>query len=122
MKHLAWISLPFVIALVSLGPGAEAQTREADAQGNAVAGTELFLKNYCWSCHGYAVAGAVTGPRLAQTPFTPEGFTAFIRAPGRMPPYRAEVLTDSEASDILAYIRTFPPPSPLEDIPLLDLD
>ncbi len=122
MKRLGWICLPFALALVSLGSGAQAQTREAGAEGDAVAGKELFLKNYCWSCHGYAGAGAVTGPRLAQTPYTSEGFTAFIRNPVRMPPYRAEVLTDSEAADIFAYIRTFPPPPPLEDIPLLDLD
>ena len=122
MTRLAWIFLPFALALVSLGPGAEAQTRGADAEGNTVLGKELYLKNFCWSCHGYAGTGAATGPRLAQTQFTSEGFTAFLRNPGRMPPFRVEVLTDSEASDIFAYVRTFPPPPPLEDIPLLDLD
>ena len=122
MKRLVWIVLPFALALGSLGPGAVAQTRGEDVEGSAVAGEELYLKNYCWSCHGYAGAGASTGPRLAQTQFTAEGFTAYIRGPVRMPPYRVEVLADSEASDIFAYIRTFPAPPPLEDIPLLDLD
>ena len=122
MKRLVWSLLPFALVLVALVPGVKAQTRGSDVEGNAVAGKELFMKNYCWSCHGYAGAGAVTGPRLAQTQFTSEGFTAFIRNPGRMPPYRVEVLTDSEASDIYAYIQTFPAPPPLEDIPLLDLD
>lgn len=122
MKRLAWILLPFAVALVSLSPDAEAQTSGANVEGNAAHGKELFLKYYCWSCHGYAGAGAVTGPRLSQTRFTSAGFTAFLRNPGRMPPYRVEVLPDSEALDIFAYIRTFPPPPPLEGIPLLDLD
>jgi len=122
MNRLAWMGLSLALALVSLGPAAEAQARDANVEGDAVAGKELFLKNFCWSCHGYGGAGAVTGPRLAQTQFTSEGFIAFIRDPGRMPPYRVEVLSDSEAADIFAYIRTFPAPRPLEDIPLLDLD
>jgi len=122
MKRLPWMFLPVVLAFVSLGPGGQAQTPDADLGGDAVAGKELYLKNYCWSCHGYVGSGAVTGPRLSQTEFTRQGFTAFIRDPGRMPPYRVEVLTDSEAADVFAYIRTFPPPPPLEDIPLLDLD
>ena len=122
MKQLTWILLPFAVALVSLGPGAEAQTRSAGVDGDAVRGKELFLKNYCWSCHGYAGAGAATGPRLSQPRLTPEVFVAFLRNPGRMPPYRVEVLTDSEALDIFAYIRTFPPPPPLDSIPLLDLN
>ena len=122
MNRLAWIFLPFALALVSFPTGVQAQTRDANAEGNAVSGKELFLKNYCWSCHGYGGAGAVTGPRLAQTQFTRQGFIDFLRDPGRMPPYRVEVLSDSEASDIFAYIRTFPAPPPLEDIPLLNLD
>lgn len=122
MKQLTWILLPFAVALVSLGPGAEAQTRSASVVGDAVRGKELFLKNYCWSCHGYAGAGAATGPRLSQPRLTPEVFVAFLRNPGRMPPFRVEVLADSEALDIFAYIRTFPPPPPLDSIPLLDLD
>ncbi len=122
MKRLVWTLLPFALVLVALPPGMKAQTRGSNIEGNVVTGKELYLKNYCWSCHGYAGAGAATGPRLAQTQFTRQGFTAFMRDPGRMPPYRVEVLTDSEAADIFAYIRTFPPPPPLEDIPLLDLD
>ena len=122
MRRLTWVLVPVAVALVSLGPGAEAQTRDANAAGDAVRGKELFLKNYCWSCHGYAGAGAATGTRLAQPRFTAEIFVKFIRNPGRMPPFRTEVVSDSEALDIYAYIQTFPPPPPLESIPLLDLD
>ncbi len=122
MKQLTWVLLPFAVALVSLGPGAEAQTRGPNVDGDAVRGKELFLKNYCWSCHGYAGAGAATGPRLSQPRLPPEVFVPFLRNPGRMPPFRAEVLSDSEALDIYVYIRTFPPPPPLDSIPLLDLD
>jgi mono/diheme cytochrome c family protein len=122
MNRLACILLAFALAFVLRGLGAEAQTLTAETEGDPVLGKELFLKNYCWSCHGYAGAGAVTGPRLAQTQFTSQGFVAFLRNPGRMPPYRTEVLADSEALDIFAYIRTFPPPPPLEDIPLLEMD
>ncbi len=122
MKRFAWMLGPFVLAFMALVPELTAQTRDSTLEADAVAGKELFLKNYCWSCHGYAGAGAATGPRLAQTQFTSDSFTAYIRSPVRMPPYRVEVLSDSEAADIFAYIRTFPPPPPLEDIPLLDLD
>ena len=122
MKRLTWVLLPFAVALVSLGPGAKAQTSGANVDGDAVRGKELFLKNYCWSCHGYAGSGAATGPRLSQPRLTAEVFVPFLRNPGRMPPFRAEVLSDSEALDIYAYIKTFPPPPPLDSIPLLDLD
>lgn len=122
MTRLAWTVLALAVTLVAMSPDLRAQASGPDVDGNAVRGKELFLKKNCWSCHGYEGAGAVTGPRLSQTPFSSEGFTAFLRNPGRMPPYRVQILSDSEAVDIFAYIRTFPPPPPLESIPLLDLD
>jgi|GEM_PF-504665 len=99
--------------------------------GNATAGKQLYFEYSCYACHGY---NGETGAR----PFvgawgnlaTEAGFIAFLRAradqaPGRpstsMPHYPASSLSDQQAKDIYAYIRTFKSNAPeLKDIPTLN--
>jgi len=59
--------------------------------------------------------------RLAQTRLPFAAFSAFVRNPpsGSMPPFRAKVMSDQELADVYAYIKTFPEPKPVKDIPLL---
>lgn len=87
--------------------------------GNAQNGRELFLKYSCYACHGYNGQGSGNGARLVPLPRNLSGFTAFVRNPGRMPPYTAQVLTDAQLADLFAYIKSLPEsPSP-KNIPLL---
>jgi len=60
-------------------------------------------------------------PALAALEMPPEAFVAFLReAPNDMPAYSAAVLSDQEARDILAYLRTLPGRKPVKDFPLLN--
>jgi mono/diheme cytochrome c family protein len=94
--------------------------------GNAVNGKKLYFDYACYSCHGY---NGETGAR----PFVPNwpanlatesSFMAFLRgranlAPVQpstsMPNYAAETLTDAQAKDIYAYIRSFKTNAPPAD-------
>lgn len=95
-----------------------AQTKAGDAAN----GQRLFEKDGCYQCHGHVGQGGTAGARLAQTKLPLIAFTAIVRNPpsGGMPPFRAKVLSDQELADIYAYIKTFPEPKPLKDIPLLN--
>jgi len=99
--------------------------------GNAASGKALFLTYGCYACHGY---NGETGAR----PFvgrwgnlaTEQGFVAFLRgranvaplAPSTsMPNFAESELSDKQAKDIYAYIRTFKSTAPeLKDIPTLN--
>jgi ubiquinol-cytochrome c reductase cytochrome c subunit len=87
--------------------------------GNAQNGRELFLKYSCYSCHLYNGQGSGNGPRLVPLPMTLPRFTAFMRNPGRMPPYTEKVLTDAQLVDLFAYIKSLPESAPAANIPLL---
>lgn len=98
--------------------------------GNAVEGKKLFFNYSCYSCHGYNGEG--------QQPFvgkwgnlqTEAGFIAFLRLRGdrassspstSMPNFPEKTLSDKQAKDIYAYIRTFTSHSPeVKDIPTLN--
>jgi mono/diheme cytochrome c family protein len=95
-----------------------AQTKAGDASN----GQRLFEKDGCYQCHGHVGQGGTAGARLSQTKLPLAAFTVIVRNPpsGGMPPFRAKVLSDQEIADIYAYIKTFPEPKPLKDIPLLN--
>jgi mono/diheme cytochrome c family protein len=90
--------------------------------GNAENGKRLYLKNGCYQCHGQSGQGGLAGARLAQTKLAQAAFIAYVRnpAPGGMPPYRAQVMTDQELADVWTYIKTFPEPPPAKSIPQLN--
>ncbi len=99
--------------------------------GNPASGKALFLTYGCYACHGY---NGETGAR----PFvgrwgnlgTEQGFLTFLRgranvaplAPSTsMPNFAESELSDKQAKDIYAYIRTFKSSAPaLKDIPTLN--
>jgi mono/diheme cytochrome c family protein len=100
--------------------------------GNAVTGKKLYYDHACYSCHGF---NGETGAR----PFVPNwpanlaterSFTAFLRgranvAPVQpstsMPNYPVESVSDAQAKDIYAYIRSFKSaPPPVEKIPVMN--
>ena len=98
--------------------------------GNAALGKPLFYSHGCYGCHGFngETGRAFVGNwgNLA----TEAGFLAFLRAradqaPARastgMPNYPVNALSDKDAKDIYAYIRTFKSNAPeLKDIPTLN--
>ena len=104
--------------ILLLAAAALAQT----TAGSTDNGKRLFLRNGCYQCHGYAGQGGLNGVRLAQTKLPLVAFTAIVRNPpsSNMPPFRAKVMSDQELADVYAYIKTFPEPAPVKDIPLLN--
>ena len=99
--------------------------------GNAANGKPLYFSYGCYACHGY---NGETGAR----PFvgrwgnlaTEERFIAFLRGRANvapitpstsMPNFGEGSLSDKQARDIYAYIRTFKSSAPeLKDIPALN--
>ena len=106
-------------------------TLTSPVTGNAVTGKKLYYDYACYSCHGF---NGETGAR----PFVPNwpanlaterSFTALLRgranvAPVQpstaMPNYPVESLSDAQARDIYAFIRSFKSaPPPIEKIPVM---
>lgn len=99
--------------------------------GNAAAGKGFYFSYGCYACHGY---NGETGAR----PFvgrwgnlaTEQGFITFLRGRANvapitpstsMPNFGENSLSDKQAKDIYAYIRTFKSSAPpLSDIPTLN--
>jgi ubiquinol-cytochrome c reductase cytochrome c subunit len=96
----------------------------AAADPSAENGKTEFVKHGCWQCHGFQGQGSVTtsgGRVIANTPLPLEAFKAYVRNPsGAMPPFHAEILSDSDLGDIYAYLESRPKPQPVKDIPLLN--
>src|SRR6516165_2194550 len=108
-----------LLLLLILGcTAATAQTQ----LGKADNGKRLYLKNGCYQCHGQSGQGGLAGARLAQTKLAQAAFIAYVRnpAPGGMPPYRTQVMTDQELADVWTYIKTFAEPAPAKSIPQLN--
>jgi mono/diheme cytochrome c family protein len=98
--------------------------------GNAVAGKKLYFDYSCYACHGY---NGETGRAFVGNwgnLQTEAGFTAFLRLRGdrasatpatSMPNFPDSTLSEKQAKDIYAYIRTFKSNSPeVKDIPTLN--
>jgi len=112
-------------------PAANAPAPTSPVSGNAAAGKALYSTYGCYACHGF---NGETGAR----PFvgrwgnlsTEQAFLTFLRgranvaplAPSTsMPSFAESALSDKQAKDIYAYIRTFKSSAPeLKDIPTLN--
>ena len=88
---------------------------------NAENGRRLYVDRACWQCHGLAAqGGGIAGPRLAGRVQVWAAFSSYVRQPTEeMIPYTAKVLPDGELADIFEWLRTLPPPPPVETLPLL---
>jgi mono/diheme cytochrome c family protein len=138
----AFVAVALALSIASAGAqapsGGQAAVRPrsqpptSPVTGNAVAGRKLYEAYSCYACHGYngetgrAFVGNWSG-NLA----TESAFTAFLRgranvAPVQpstsMPNFSATTLSDAQAKDIYAYIRTFTSHAPVgvEDIPVFN--
>jgi ubiquinol-cytochrome c reductase cytochrome c subunit len=113
---------PFALsALLVLTAPALAQGAK---EGDAARGREIYMRDACYTCHGTTGAStSFVGPKLAHTNLTPGEILRQLRHPrAQMPAYTEKVLPDSEADDVIAYIRSLPQgPAPTgKDIPLLN--
>ncbi len=99
--------------------------------GNAAAGKGLYYSYGCYACHGY---NGETGARAFVGRWgnlsTEQTFITFLRGRANiapvtpaqsMPNFSQASLSDKQAKDIYAYIRTFKSTAPpLKDIPTLN--
>jgi mono/diheme cytochrome c family protein len=114
----------WLLTLVAAGSLGLAQTPAAPPQpggpasGNAQNGKDLYLKLSCYACHGYDGHGGA-GARLVPMRMNLPGFARYIQNPRQMPPYTAKVVSDAQAADLWAYIKTIPESPAASAIPLL---
>jgi mono/diheme cytochrome c family protein len=98
--------------------------------GNAAAGKALYSTYGCYACHGFnGETGRAFVGRWGNLA-TEQGFVTFLRgranvaplAPSTsMPSFAESAMSDKQAKDIYAYIRTFKSSAPeLKDIPTLN--
>jgi mono/diheme cytochrome c family protein len=89
------------------------------AQGNAANGKQLFVKQNCARCHGSDGQGGA-GKRLTPNPPSTEALIKYVHKPtGTMPAYGNNI-SDSDLTDIRAYLASIPPPPAVKDVPLLN--
>jgi mono/diheme cytochrome c family protein len=109
--------------IVALGMVGFAQAQDAPT-GDAANGQRVYLADGCFTCHGRLGEGGNyygTTPVLAKTELPYEGFVQQLRDPVRvMPPFTAAVVSDKEAADIFAFLKTLPGRRPVKDFPLLN--
>lgn len=125
------LRLRVVVAAAVFASSASAAAQEQGASGDAVRGKQLYYDHACYSCHGY---NGETGARDLVGTGSPivenlELFMIFLRARAelaplfpttRMPNYPESTLSDAQARDLFAYIRTFELDAPeVDDIPAL---
>jgi mono/diheme cytochrome c family protein len=118
---MRFTGVSFTLAVVAVSV---VSASAAFADPSAENGKTEFVKHGCWQCHGFQGQGSVTtsgGRVIADTQLPFEAFKAYVRDPsGGMPPFHAEILSDSDLADIYAYLESRPKPQPAKDIPLLN--
>ena len=99
--------------------GLSAALAQNAPNGNVASGKKLYESIGCSQCHGYVGQGGAAGPKLIDpTPYA--AFIVQLRTPRQvMPPYTERVLSEQQAADIYAHVKTFPLPPDPATIPLL---
>lgn len=112
-----------VISFVALGFAVTALAQNAGS-GDDANGKRIYLADGCFACHGSSGQGGAMNypaPPIAQVEMPLESFLAYLRdAPNDMPAYSTNVLSDKEAADIYAFLRSLPGRKPTKDFPLLN--
>jgi ubiquinol-cytochrome c reductase cytochrome c subunit len=105
---------------------AAAAQNSTPAAGNAQNGKAVFMKAGCYACHGTVGQGGA-GARIAPNPLPAAAFSSYVRKGGPnhsvfggMPAYPSTILSDSDLTDIRAYLATVPAPPAAKSIPLLN--
>jgi mono/diheme cytochrome c family protein len=127
MKTSSKIAAALLAAGLATVAGAVAAQGTA---GDAARGKQLYYAHGCYGCHGFQGQTGARNLVGTNSPIiaTPEAFIAFLRQRGsfqpmipstRMPAFPATALSDPQARDIYAYIKTFKLDAPeVKDIPV----
>jgi mono/diheme cytochrome c family protein len=117
MKSTIAVLSIVLVAILAFGQDRGQQPAPA---GDVKRGETFYAKYGCWECHGYT-GQTGNGARLATTVLNASGFVNYLRNPrtNQMPLYSAKVVSDQDAADLFAYIKTFKKPPEAKDIPLL---
>ena len=108
-----------LVAAIALGSVAM-QAQNAAPGGNVENGKKMWVKENCYSCHGYDGHGGA-GVKIAPKPIAVAAFIAIVRHPPKsnMPTFSAKVVSDADLRDMWAYLNTIPANPAVKDIPLL---
>jgi mono/diheme cytochrome c family protein len=132
MRLITLIIAISVGAIVGLAPvSSQAQSAAGTPSGNPVTGKKLYESYSCYACHGFngETGARVLLPGQSASLATESTFIAYLRgranlAPVQpstgMPNYSATTLSDAQARDIYAHVRTFKSNTPdVNDIAVL---
>jgi len=129
--HIA-LTIALTICTACLAAPVRAQAPAGPGTGNPVNGKKFYDAYSCYGCHGF---NGETGARIlagsgSPTLATESRFIAFLRARANlappqpsmtMPNYSAATLSDAQAKDIYAYVKSFKNNVPPADqIPVLN--
>ena len=121
-RRWTWLAVALVVA-AGAARGLPARAQDASG-GDAANGKRIFLADGCFLCHGRSGQGGAMNypaPAIAQLEMPAESFVAFLRdAPNDMPAYSVAVLSDKDATDIYAFLRSLPGRKSAKDFPLLN--
>lgn len=125
------LAVPMFAAALTGSAGAQNSIELGPVTGNAARGKQLYYNYTCYGCHGY---NGQTGRQSLiagndQILANEANFTHFLRlradyapvVPAEpMPNYSKKTLSDADAKDIYAYIRTFKLDAPdVDKVPAL---
>ena len=125
------IAVGAIVALASAPVSAQSRAAAGAAGGNPATGKKLYESYSCYACHGF---NGETGARVLLPGRSPSlaaesTFIAYLRGRANlapiqpstgMPNYSATTLSDAQARDIYAYVRTFKSNTPdVNDIAVL---
>ncbi len=118
----ALVFLTMIMATLYAARPSEARTTRGQkqigsaAEGNPQNGKLVFENMGCNKCHGsegegLAGTGQNTGvPRIASTSLALPAFLELVRKPkGQMPPFGSQRVSDTELSDVYAFLQTLKP-------------
>ena len=113
MNTMALSSAALAMTLLG-GLAAAAELSQAER------GQQTYMRVGCYQCHGTDGQGNDAGPALTPDTLPPVAIASFIRfSAGRMPVYPEEVLSDPEIADIVAFLKSVPPPPSADSLELL---
>jgi mono/diheme cytochrome c family protein len=123
-RFAQFTAVAFVAATFALLGFAAAALAQDVGSSDAANGKRVYLADGCFVCHGRAGQGGAMNypaPAIAQVEMPVESFLAYLRnAPNDMPAYTTAVLSDKDATDIYAFLRSLPGRKPAKDFPLLN--
>ena len=119
------------VAVVGICVGPTGKLAAAQSAPDAKRGYATYIREGCYECHGYqgqgnarhgiGGGGGEVGPILAPQPLAFDRFMRQVRTPRDiMPAYSSHILTNAEAADIYAYLRTIPDVKAASAIQLLN--